>query len=373
MLDGGADGGTDAGADGGPRTDGGDGGQPDSGLFDGGLPGPPTYRVHLVLPPEGVPYATPLAMNDDGVVVGTMGTEPWAPDARPFRATADDEVLIALDVPEPPHAGYARGISEDGAVIVGEQGFRPQRWALGRVELEVPDGWFSGVAFAIGRDGTIVGSFAEHDDALPPNPIGSRPLAWSPVDRTPIELRTFDPEEPLGSAWAINGSGVIVGTLSSSTGFVAVRWSAIDAAPTVVGGRVGASLSEARAINERGDVVGLSRVVDEGTFESHAWLQIDGAESLTELPFLDPERPRAEALGVDDERRVVGTSAFGDDLHAVLWIDAVAHDLNDRLETRPPELTRLRTAVAISERGIIAAEAVLTDGRSALAILRQVE
>jgi hypothetical protein len=313
---------------------------------------PTSWTVTIVAPPQGETVLLPLGMDAvTGDVVGYTGPEAWAPLARPVRVAGT--TVTVLDVPDPNY-GFAWGAAS--AISTGEYGWQPMTWeAGGRTPLPVPPGWFSGSAHAANDGGLVVGSYADYDDALPPNPIGPRPCTWKNGAVTPLAL--IDPNYPIGAAWAVNASGVIAGALSSPAGVVAVRWPSSTAAPGALS-IPDATLVEARAINAAGDLAGRASLA---TGVTHAFVAI-GMQDPVLLPFLAGGNPYAEGYDLDAGGNVVGTASAGaSEAHAVVWTGGAIVDLNDHV-TLPPDVRYLSSAVGIDDRGRIAAEAVMMSG-----------
>jgi probable HAF family extracellular repeat protein len=150
--------------------------------------------------------------------------------------------------------------------------------------------------------------------------------------------------------------GTIAGALGSPDGTVAVRWPSAAAAPVALT-IAGSSIAEARAISGRGDIVGRATLQAGPT---HAFVAAAGGAPAL-LPHLAGQH-YAEAYDVSSAGIVVGTAAAGGgEAHAVAWIDGAIVDLNTRV-TLPASVRYLSSAVGITDRGVIAAEAVMTSG-----------
>src|SRR5918996_27197 len=95
-------------------------------------------------------------------------------------------------------------------------------------------------------------------------------------------------------------------------------------------------------------------------FPCGAFIGRAGTRSLEALPSLPADFEYAEAFDLDDLGNVVGSSRVREGVvHAVLWTNGEAIDLNERL-VAPDLLVRyLSAAIAINNQGVIAAEAVL--------------
>jgi probable HAF family extracellular repeat protein len=334
-------------------------------------PGPALYEVHLVQQLAGMPFSAPLGMNESGQVVGYAGDEAFSPFSEPVRVDPP-ATLTKLTTPSPNY-GFARGIVDDGSLIVGEYEFQGAYWQSGAKQtLAAMPGFFSTAAWDVNESGLVVGTFADHDDPLPPNPVGPRPCYWSTVTSDPASLQTLD-GEPNGIAFAVNDSGAIAGTSGSSKGFVAVRWPSASAAPEDLGHVAGAVLTEARAISSNGNLAGRSGFQD-GTGRAF-WLPA-GTTTLVALPNLaNPAIEYAEAFGVNASGLVVGTATTPEQtVHAVGWLNGAIFDFNDQLVAPHPEIQYLQSAVAVSDTGLVAAEAVLVgsvgDTQRAIVVLQ---
>jgi probable HAF family extracellular repeat protein len=316
---------------------------------------PTRWTATIVAPPRGAVVLLPLGMDFvTGAVSGYTGPEAWGPQSSPVRVSASGEVEV-LAVPEANY-GFAWGAGETSTA--GEHAWQPSLWTGDeRMPLPVPLGFGSGSAHAVNAAGLVVGSFADYDDPLPPEPIGPRPCVWIDGDVAP--LATFDGDPATGAAWAVSADGVIAGSLSTPGAIVAVRWPSAAAQPVAVEPIDGAYLAEARAINGAGDVAGRASL--EG--ETRAFVDRADAGGTTLLPFLAGGASYAEAFDLDEVGHVVGTANAGDGVaHAVLWRDGAIVDLNDVVVGLPGTVRYLSSAVGIDQQRRIAAEAVMEEG-----------
>jgi probable HAF family extracellular repeat protein len=319
---------------------------------------PSRWRVTIVPPLAPDVFMVPLGMSyTTGKIAGYGGGGAWDPVSRPIQV-GRNAFAEALTVPEPNY-GFAWGAGSP--LIVGEHAWQPQLWyGDQRVPLPVPEGWFSGSAHAVNDAGLVVGSWADYDDALPPNPVGPRACAWNvPVSTDVIVLPPLDEAAALGAAFAVNEAGVIAGWAASATGVHAVRWPSVASAPVPIAIE-GATLAEARAISPGGDVVGRASFAG-GV--SRAWIDRAGGDGVELLPTLPDAPAYAEAFDVDDVGHVVGTAAAGDgEAHAVVWFDGEIIDLNDAATLLPEGVAYLSSALGIDRERRIAAEAVMESG-----------
>jgi hypothetical protein len=317
---------------------------------DGGCP--LAFDLRVVDPPA--PYVGSFPRDlEDGVVVGYAADEPFSPFARPLRVPEGGAAEL-LDVPDA-NWGFGHGTGGGGTRAAGEYAWTPQLWVGGvRTPLAVPMGYGSGAAHDVNAGDLVVGSFADYDDPIPPNPTGPRPCSWDAGLGFAVQPINTLVGEPLGAAWEVTDTGMIAGAITSGGVWIAARWDGPSALVTPLGGLPTATLSEALGLNALGDVVGRSSFADFTT--SAAWYR-EAEGDWIELPAL--AGGYAEAFDINDKRWIVGTSAPGDGtVRAVLWIGGAVRRLDD-LVTLPAEVQYLSSAVAVDEEGRIAAEAVL--------------
>jgi probable HAF family extracellular repeat protein len=165
------------------------------------------------------------------------------------------------------------------------------------------------------------------------------------------------------AATAINDRGQVVGISGSCdrafgrfTAREAVLWE--DGVPTVIGNLGGIAWNTPMAINQRGDIVGFSNVsaADGGTFNAHGFVKLRGDRIRPLRPL--PGDALSQALGINERRQIVGlscTAGFAA-CRAFLWEDGVMRDLNGLIKGRYPD--HLYSANDINDFGRITGEAV---------------
>jgi probable HAF family extracellular repeat protein/T5SS/PEP-CTERM-associated repeat protein len=109
-------------------------------------------------------------------------------------------------------------------------------------------------------------------------------------------------------------------------------------------GTLGGDLSEAQAINENGQAVGLARLAGGTTF--HAFLWAGGMQDLGALTFAN-----SIAYDINDEGQVVGALQTGQNSHAFVWADGQMQDLNNLIPANSGWV--LQEARAINNKGRI--------------------
>lgn len=196
-------------------------------------------------------------------------------------------------------------------------------------------GGFSSYATAVNNRGEIVG-WAENgvQDRTCQSAFQTlefRAVVWEP-DGTMKELPPL-PGDSTSAATAINDLGQVVG-ISGACGVAVGDTSAAHSVlwqsgvPSNIGDLGGHTWNTPTAINNHGTVVGFSLPAgQDGTrnFEAFLWTEAGGIKRLGKLPG----DIRAEALGVNENNQVVGLSRGGPFLfRAFLWQNGVMSDLN---------------------------------------------
>jgi probable HAF family extracellular repeat protein len=255
------------------------------------------------------------------------------------------------------------------STAVGHQclGFR---WEDGVMTPLPTLGGTNGFATGTNNRGETVG-WAEntvHDPTcVAPQVLQFRAVIWGPADGEIRELPPL-PGDTASAATALNDRGQVVG-ISGICDRAVGRFSAIhdvlwqDGKPIDLGSLGGVAWNTPMAINERGDVVGFANAsaAAGGGFDAHAflWTRRDGMRDLGTLPG----DTFSQALGINDRREIVGTScdaAFN--CRAVVWRAGVIADLNAGVE--PGYEGTLVSANAVNESGRITGQAL--DGAGGL-------
>ena len=235
------------------------------------------------------------------------------------------------------------------------------RWANGTMTALPPfPGGFNSYATAVNNRGDIVG-WAENAVQDPTcntalQTLQFRAVIWEP-DGTMKELPPL-PGDSTSAATAINDLGQVVG-ISGACGIAvggvsaahSVLWQ--NGIPINIGDLGGHTWNTPTAINNQGTVVGFSLPAEQdGTrnFEAFLWTQAGGIQRLGKLPG----DIRAEALGVNAKNQVVGLSRGGPFLfRAFIWQNGVMSDLNTMTVAGSPFLL---FANDINDRGEITGE-----------------
>jgi len=249
------------------------------------------------------------------------------------------------------------------------------RWQNGVMTALPTLGGTHGFATGSNNPGQTVG-WAEntvHDPTCEtPQVLQFLAVVWGPGPRAIHELPPL-PGDSVSAATAINDTGQVVG-ISGRCDQAAGRFSAIhnvlweNGQPMDLGDFGGVAWNTPMAINQRGDVVGFANAsaADGGNLNPRAFLWIRG-EGLRELPPV-PGDVTAQALGINESRQVVGQSCDVDDnCRAVLWQDGVPIDLNSVIASDYDDL--LTTANDIDNFGRITGQGFDDDASRFVAFL----
>ena len=211
------------------------------------------------------------------------------------------------------------------------------KWQNGVMTRLPTLGGTHGFAAGSNNAGRIVG-WAEntvHDAKCePPQVLQFHPVVWGPNDR--IEALPLLPGDTSGAATAINDRGQIVGisgicdqAVGRFTARNAVLWE--DGEVVDIGDLGGVAWHTPNAINEQGVVVGFSNFseADGGEYHPHPflWTEEDGMRDLGALPA--PFDDNGDAWGINQWGQVVGSSCDVDgNCRAYVWQDGAMTDLN---------------------------------------------
>ena len=251
-------------------------------------------------------------------------------------------------------------------------------WQFGVMTALPTLGGFNGFAAGENNLGQIVG-WAEttvHDATCVAPPVGTQVLQFLPVVYGPgvgqiQQLPTFVSNgipDPDGAATAINDNGQIVGisgtcdvAVGAFTAMHALLWQ--NGTITNLGSLGGQGWNTPMAINKRGDIVGFSDLagdVSGGTLNAnfHAFIWTKESGKMTDIGVL-PGDNISEALDINDQGQVVGVSFPSG--HAFIYENNKIWDLNSLLPKDSPLL--LLFAGGINDRGEITGEAcVIANG-----------
>src|SRR5438874_3980988 len=167
-----------------------------------------------------------------------------------------------------------------------------------------------------------------------------RPALWTLGPPDQIHDLPLIPGDTSGAATAINDKGQIVGisgicdqAVGRHTAKHAVLWE--NGGVTDLGNFPAAWWNTPTAINQHGDIVGFAgdpAFVEGDVLHAFMWTREDGLRALKPLKGRTPEHVDSEAYGINERRQAVGVScdAAQTDCRAVVWDHgAYPTDLND--------------------------------------------
>jgi probable HAF family extracellular repeat protein len=226
--------------------------------------------------------------------------------------------------------------------------------------------------FATGANnlGEAVG-WAENDvhdnQCVAPQVLQFLPAKWTLGPPDVIQDLPLFPGDTSGAATAINDNGQIVGisgicdqAVGRHTAKHAVLWengTVTDIYPDAPA----PWWNTPTAINERGDIVGFAgdpAFVDGDILHAFAWTRENGVRPLKPLKGRTPKHVDSEAYGINELGQIVGTSCDANfvDCRAVIWDHGTyPTDLNDFKGGFP---IRLETAKGINNNGEITGRAI---------------
>jgi len=201
-----------------------------------------------------------------------------------------------------------------------------------------------------------------------PQVLQFRPAVWALGPPDQIQDLPLIAGDSSGAATAINDNGQIVGisgicdqAVGRHTAKHAVLWengTVTDIYPNAPA----PWWNTPTAINQRGDVVGFAgdpAFVEGEILHAFMWTTEDGIRKLKPLQHRTPEHVDSEAYGINEARQVVGVSCDADlvDCRAVIWDHSnTPRDLNDL--KAPGYSAMLASAKDINNAGQITGRAV---------------
>jgi len=338
------------------------------------------YKV-VALDTLGGTQGAGISINNPGWVAGVANKDgDQTAHATLWRGGETIDLLTlggpnsALAFPAKNDNGVIVGISETAdAQPLGEIfscaaffGFPPTghvcrgfRWQDG-VMTELPPFPGGDNTFAAGENnhGQIVG-WAEngvHDTTCTaPQVLQFRAVIWTQGGAEMEELVPYG-DDATSAAVAINDRGQVVG-ISGRCDRARGRLSAVHAViwengvPRNLGDLGGDAWNTPAAINEAGDIAGFANTAPGAALSVHAVLWPRGG-SIVDLKTLGDD-PLSFAFGINDKGQVVGQSIGASGSRAILWENGVLMNLNDLVEDGSPFLI---FANDIDEKGEIAGQ-----------------
>jgi probable HAF family extracellular repeat protein len=246
-------------------------------------------------------------------------------------------------------------------------------WEQGQMRgLPTFVGGNNGFATGANNLGQVVG-WAENDvhdpTCVSPQVLQFRPAMWGLGPPDQIHELPLISGDTSGAATAINDNGQIVGisgicdqAVGRHTARHAVLWE--NGGVTDIGNLGAQWWNTPTAINQHGDVVGFDgdpAFVEGDILHAFIWTKDNGIKALKPLRGRVPEHVDSEAYGINEARQVVGVSCDADqvDCRAVIWDHGVyPTDLNDP-DLKGGYSAHLETAKDINDSGEITGRAII--------------
>jgi probable HAF family extracellular repeat protein len=242
-------------------------------------------------------------------------------------------------------------------------------WRDGQMHALPTLGGTHGFAAGANNRGSIAGwaeTAVEDPSCNPPQVLGFRGVMWS-VDGDLVQELPPLAGDTASAATAINNRGQVVGisgACADSVGGLSARHAVLweRGKPVDIGNFGGVAWNTPMAISNNGVVVGFANsaeaVGDAFDYRAFIWTRRGGFRAL---PPASGD-VRAQALGINDRGQAVGLSRGTAGLRAVLWQDGAATDLNT---LTPSEYDgHLVFANDINDAGVITGQAIDAAGEA---------
>lgn len=313
-------------------------------------------------------YRHAVIWTADGLIdLGTLGSPNRPKNSSvvwPVKNTGGVVVGISqTDAPDPWEENWSCSAFFPPATSTGYKcvGFV---WENGVMRRLPTLGGTHGYASGANNHGQIVG-WAENTvrdpTCTPPQIFQFRAVVWG-ANGNQIQELPLLPGDTSSAATAINDKGQVVGisgtcddAIGGATAAHAVVWN--SGVVTEIPNFGGKEFNTPTAINEHGDVAGFGQHVGDVITEAFVWSKDTGFQGLG---FLDGHG-FSEAFGINNRRQVVGLSCTAaiTDCHAFLWQDGVMVDLNQLVDL-DAGVVRLTHAMDINDDGAISGRALTT-------------
>lgn len=291
-----------------------------------------TGYPEAVVPPSGAPSVSVLAISDNGIVAGNHGSFGTRQTGFVLRP---DGTFVTLPSP----AGDSGvldvtpvAVADDGTVVGTYHAVQDTCRNIAAVC------GFRATPSADGESYSVETFTTPEDQPFRPTAIGGTGsgIVVASGGRTWTEAGGYQDLQGVavdrgGVARSISASGALVGTVSPENGVVQpAYWASPDASPVVIPMLGGDLNGSGQDLNELGQVVGWSGASSSasGVRRAFVWDAVNGTTDLGTLPG----GTSAEAVAITEDGRVIGQS----DNRPVLWdLDGDA-DLD-----HPPEVSFL--------------------------------
>ncbi|HEY5804428.1 MAG TPA: hypothetical protein VIT90_12110 [Lysobacter sp.] len=236
-------------------------------------------------------------------------------------------------------------------------------WWNGVMKLLPTLGGNNGYAAGANNLGQVVG-WAENTvrdpTCVPPQVLQFQAVVWEPLRNRTRQLLSL-PGDSSSAATAVNDRGQVVGisgicdqSVGRHTARHAVLWE--RGAVIDLGNIGGDSWNTPTALNRQGDVVGFASLAgsdpDDPVLHAFLWTRAHGMRDLGTLPG----DTSSQAQGINARGQVVGLSCGASGCRAFLWENGVMRDLNAL--KAPQVAVHLESAMDINEFGQISGRAI---------------
>ncbi len=317
---------------------------------------PTLYRItDLGDLPGGVDFSQAFSINNAGEIVGESSTDSGL---RAYRWTAHAG-MRPLPLGREGIESEAFGINANGFVagrLSTDAGSTAVRWGPRGTLRSLPSLGFGSfdVGYAVNRQGSVAGYSV--------GPLGLRAFVWT-IRAGTVEIGDLPGGDGRSLAFGINDEGMVVGSSDVQsprrTTDHAFAWT-VNGGLQDIGTLRGPSadfFSEARAVNNAGQVVGIS---DAPTGQrAFLWQAGRGMMDLGELP---QGNGYSIAFAVNERGHAVGISDSARGLAAFVWSpESGMRDLNELIDPSDPlkPQTSFSAAYDINDRGQIVGSAFI--------------
>lgn len=308
---------------------------------------------------EGTREAT-LWRNGSSIQLGTLG----GPNSNvPWPGLNNGGMVVGISQtgePEPLNQSFSCGPFLGGATGEICRGFV---WESGEMTPMPTLGGHNSFATDVNSRGQVVGwaETAIHGPTCePPSQVLQfRAVLWEPRKDRIRELPPLSGDS-VSAATAINNRGQVVGISGAcgvAVGGVSARHAVLWEKGSVneIGDLGGAAWNTPMDINARGEVVGFALAADGSALRAFYWNEGDGVRPLGTLEG----DVGSQALGINARGQVVGLSNGADGSSAVIWLDGEAGEIIDLNSLVGPDYAgHLISAGHINGRGMITGHAV---------------
>lgn len=273
--------------------------------------------------------------------LGTLGDPATSNSTVPWPVKALGSPIVGIsqtDEPDPNNELWSCFFFFSGPHAANGKACRGFAWERGKLRpLEPLPGGTHSFAAGANNIGEIVG-WAENgtvdDSCVAPQKLQFKPVVWGP-GRRPVRALPLPEGDTSGAATAINDRGQIVG-ISGICDMAVGRYSAAHAVlwdrgrAITLGGFDAPYWNTPNAINRNGDVVGFMGTPDDPDGNRlRAFIWMHGAAQVQVIAPL-PGDAYASAQGINDARQVVGTSCKEGavDCRAFLWENGITRDIS---------------------------------------------